>query len=344
MKFGWRQCLRWFAGNRAIPLLGIDLSPAGLCIVELSRLQEGWRVEHFSRRALPPGAIREGSIVHADQVADALVEALRECGSHTRNAALALPSGLVIRKTLSFPNDLSDEELAMQVETDAAQSLPFSLDELSLDFSVIGPSTIMADSVEVMLVAARSEKIAERMTLAQSAGLEPVIIDVESQALIVAVTAQALDDEEQSSAYSALLQVGRDTSQFSVFNKQVVIFERELGVGLHKLELASSRHPERASAALDAFHSLICQEIRRAQQLYATTAEQTEIARLFVAGPAEKISRLPAAIHDTLKIRALLANPFVHMDCSPAVDQQALYAEASDCLIACGLAMGSVTA
>lgn len=343
MKFGWRQCLGWFAGNRAMPLLGVDLAAAGISIVELSRLNEGWRVEHFSRRALPSGAIREGSIVNADQVADVLSEALRECGSHTRHAALALPSGLVIKKMLSFPNDLSDDELALQVDTDAAQNLPFALDELSLDFSIIGPSLTMPESVDVMLVAARREKIAERLTLAQSVGLEPVIVDVESQALMAAVAVHAAQQEEQASGCSALLQVGRDVSQFSVFSKKALIFERELSVGLHKLEQASHRYPEQALAALEAFHALVCQEIRRAQQLYATTAEQTEIGRIFIAGPAEKLARLPEAMLERLKIKALFANPFAGMANSAAVDRQALHAEASACLIACGLAMCRVT-
>lgn len=339
MELSWRQCLAWFAGNRAVPLLGIDISPAGIRIIELSQLRDGWRVEHFCRRALPHGAIREGSIVNPDQVAEALADAIRECGSRLRHAALALPSGLVIRKILNLPDDLSDDELELQVEADAAQSLPFALDELSLDFGVIGPSAAAPESMEVLLVAARREKIDERLSLVKAAGIRPLIVDVESQAFIAAMALQQAADQEQPQGSSALLHVGRDTSQFTVFNRELVVFERELAVGLHKFEQEVSRHPEQANAALDAFHAVICQEIRRAQQLYATTAEHEEIARLVLAGPAEKLSRLPAAIMEKLGLSSLLANPFKGMTCSPAVDQGVLHADASACLVACGLAM-----
>ena len=344
----WRQCLGWLSGKRTAPLLGVDLSPAAVRVIELSSVGGGWRIEHYSRRLLPQGAIREGNIVHPSQVAQALADALRECGSANRRAALALPSGLVIRKILSVPDDLSDEELESQVEADAEDSLPFSLDELRLDFAVIGPSAGEQGKSDVMLVAARREKINERLAVAEAAGLQTVAIDMETQALLQAVAlhdGSTAGSASESSAGSAdrlpfaLTQLGRDSSQFSVIRRGEVIFERELSVGLHKLEQEISRRPEQATAISEAFHYMVCQELRRAMQLHASTADHTDCSMLLLAGAMDKLPMLPAVISDRLSISVQLANPFSAMECTSGVNEQALQADASSCLVACGLAM-----
>lgn len=346
MKNSWRQCLGWFSGDRATPLLGVDIGVGGVRIVELSRMGQRWRVEHFAKRALPHGAIRDGGIAHPEQVSQALVETLKDCDTRVRQAALALPSGLVIRRVLSLADDLTDEALELQVEADAEQSLPFSLDELSLDFGVIGASATRPGNIDVMLVAARKEKIDERLSLAQAAGLRPVIIDVESQALVAAVElhqssgiSNLANTGSARGAGCALMHIGRDSSQFSVVSRGMLVFERELSVGLHKLDQEVSRRPQQAATATEAFYEVVCQEIRRAIQLYVTAAEHEEITRLLLAGPADKLAMLPAIISDRLALATQLANPFAAMDCSSAVAEEDLLADASSCLVACGLAM-----
>ena len=345
---GWRQCLGWFSGKRTTPLLGIDLSPAAVRVIELSSSGERWRVERYSRRPLPHGAIREGNIVHPSQVSQALADALLDCGTANRRAALALPSGLVIRKILSVSDDLSEEELESQVEADAEDSLPFSLDELRLDFAVIGPSAGEQGKNDVMLVAARKEKIDERLALAETAGLHPVVIDMESQALLQAValhdwnagiSASATSTASSDRSPFALVQLGRDSSQFSVIRRGQVIFERELSIGLHKLEQEISRRPEQAKASSEAFHDMVCQEVRRAMQLHESAADHTDHRMLLLAGAVDKLPMLPAVISDRLSISVQLADPFSAMDRASSISEQVLQADASSCLVACGLAM-----
>ncbi|MEK0427653.1 MAG: hypothetical protein RL001_180 [Pseudomonadota bacterium] len=344
----WRRCLEWLSGKRTAPLLGVDLSPAAVRVIELSLVGERWRIERYSRRLLPHGAIREGNIVHPSQVSQALADALHDCGTANRRAALALPSGLVIRKILSVPDDLSEEELESQVEADAEDSLPFSLDELRLDFAVIGPSAGEQGKNDVMLVAARREKIDERLAVAEAAGLHTVAIDMETQALLQAVALHdwsAAVSASETAAVSAdrspfaLVQLGRDSSQFSVIRRGQVIFERELSVGLHKLEQEISRRPEQATAFSEAFHDMVCQELRRAMQLHASAADHTENNLLLLTGATDMLPMLPAVISDRLSISVQLANPFSTMEHTSGVSEQALQADASSCLVACGLAM-----
>ena len=95
---------------------------------------------------------------------------------------MALPPSAVITKKIILPGSMSDAELELQVETEANQYIPFPLDEVSLDFCVVGPSATSAGDNEVLIAASRKEKVQDIQGLAEAAGLKPLIVDVESYA------------------------------------------------------------------------------------------------------------------------------------------------------------------
>lgn len=334
--------LQNFFRRRSSPLLGIDISAAAIRIIELARLAHGWRVEHFALHELPRAAMREGGITQIAQMTDALREALHKSGTRLREAAIALPAGLVIRKTLTVPDGLSDEDLELQVEEEAAQSLSFRLNELNLDFGVVGPSVSAPDSVDVMLVATRKETITERQELIESVGIKPVVIDIESQAMITALLYQnALYDERSSSYTRAILQIGRDSSYVFIEKKQILLFDHELNIGFHKLQKEVDKHPELIGSATVTFCSVVCQEFKRALQIYATTSQHNPIDHFFLSGPEQSLSRLPFMLKEQLSIDAEFANPFREMTFSASVDKALLLQEASSWLVSCGLAMSN---
>ena len=201
---------RWW-GQAQVPVLGVDIAAGGVRVVELRRGRQP-RVAHYAHRPLPQGAIRDGGIVMRDAVCDALRDALQDSGSRLRHAALALPAGSVITKTLSLPAALSDDELEMQVESEADASLPFARDEIGIDFATLGPSVNQPDAIDVMLVAARKEKIDERCSLAEAVGLKPLIVDVESHALMSAVALFDVERGAPSPQLIAVLQLDPDRS------------------------------------------------------------------------------------------------------------------------------------
>jgi type IV pilus assembly protein PilM len=299
-------------------------------------------VEHFALHELPRAAMREGGITQIAQMTDALREALHTSGTRLREAAIALPAGLVIRKLLMVPGGLSDEELELQVEEEAAQSLSFPLNELNLDFGVVGPSVSVPDSVDVILVATRKETIAERQELMESVGIKPVVVDIESQAMIAALLSQnALNDERSSLCARAILHIGRDSSYLCVEKKQILLFEHELNIGFHRLQKEVDRHPEQVVSATETFCSVACQEFKRALQIYATTSQHNLIDHYFLSGPEQSLSRLPFMLKDQLSIDAEFANPFRKMTFSVSIDKALLLQDASSWLVSCGLAMSN---
>ena len=141
----------------------------------------------------------DGNINNIEAVGDALKRGHKRLGSSIKNLALALPNAAVITKKIIVPAGQSEDELEIQVETEANQYIPFSLDEVNLDFQVLGPAPNSPDDVEVLIAASRKEKIEDRVAAAEAAGLKAAVMDVESIAAQTAfelIEAQCPDEGE----------------------------------------------------------------------------------------------------------------------------------------------------
>lgn len=321
-------------GRRQTPLLGVDVSPAGLRVIELVRGAKGFQVAHYAQESMPSGAMRDGSIVHMDTLTEALRRAVKTSGTRLRSAALALPSGVVIKKMLTLPASLYDEELEMQVEAEASQTLPFPLDEISLDYAVIGPSSSDEAAIDVILVAARKERIDERLALAEGAGLRPLVIEVESQAVTTGLTTTDPLYARRATQPTALLQLGSDGSYCYVILHDQVIFERDLGVSLPRPDQDKSR------PTVEPFRETVCQEISRALQLFSTSTQHAGVTRLCVAGIIRPLGEaLAIFMQPRLGVEVLVADPFASMS-MPSTETQ-LSHDAPAWLLACGLALRS---
>ena len=130
--------------RQSAPLLGIDISSSSVKLVELGRDKAGSLVlERCAIEPLERGWITDGNIEKFDEVADALRRLVKKSGTRTKNVALALPPSAVITKKITLPGGMTEQELEVQVESEANQYIPFSLDEVSLDFCVIGPLSLI---------------------------------------------------------------------------------------------------------------------------------------------------------------------------------------------------------
>lgn len=150
-------------GQRHPPMIGLDISSSSVKLVELSQNKGGeFVLERFASEAFEKGWIADGHIEKFDEVAEAVRKVVQRSGTRTRNAVLAMPTSAVITKRIMLPAGLREDEMEIQVEAEANQYIPFSLDEVSLDFCVIGPSPTSVGDVEVLIAASRKDRVQDR--------------------------------------------------------------------------------------------------------------------------------------------------------------------------------------
>ncbi|MDZ4145339.1 MAG: pilus assembly protein PilM [Betaproteobacteria bacterium HGW-Betaproteobacteria-3] len=341
------------------PLLGLDISSSSVKLVELGRDRAGNLVlERCAMEPLERGWVTDGNVEKFDEVAEAVRRVVKKSGTRAKNVALALPPSAVITKKIILPGGMSEQELEIQVESEANQYIPFSLDEVSLDFCVVGPSPTSAGDVEVLIAASRKEKIQDRQGLAEAAGLKPVIIDVESYAsrlatsrLISGLPNQGVD------TMVALFEVGAFTTSMQVIRNEEVLYDRDQAFGGAQLtqlivrqygfspEEAESKKrsgelPEDyASGVLEPFVDSMAQEVGRALQFFFTSTPYNRVDYVMLAGGSAALPGLTEAVTQHTSFACNLVNPFEGMEWSDTVRDRKVRREAPSYLTSCGLAM-----
>jgi type IV pilus assembly protein PilM len=264
----------------------------------------------------------------------------------------------VITKKIALPGGLNDVELEMQVEAEANQYIPFPLDEVSLDFCVIGPSATSSGDIDVLIAASRREKVQDIQGLAESAGLKPVIVDVESYASRLAAKRLIADLPGKGvGAIVALFEVGAMTTSMQVIRDDEVLYERDqafggaqltqlivrqYGFSLEEAE-AKKRNGELPedyeSSVLKPYIESMVQEIGRALQFFFTSTPYHKVDHIMLAGGAAAISGMTDAVTRQLSLPCSLVNPFDGMEIGKGVRLNKMTREAPSYLTSCGLAM-----
>lgn len=307
---------------------------------------------------LERGWITDGNIEKFDEVAEAVRRVVKKSGTRTRNVAMALPPSAVITKRIVLPGGLSEQELEVQVESEANQYIPFSLDEVSLDFCVIGPSASSTGDVDVLIAASRKDKVQDRQGLAEAAGLKSVILDVESYASKLAI-GRLIEGLPNSGADAivALFEIGAFTTSMQVIRNQEVLYDRDQAFGGAQLTQLIVRQygfsPEEAEAkkrngdlpddyasgVLQPFVESMAQEISRAMQFFFTSTPYNRVDYAMLAGGASALAGLTAAVTQQTSFPCSLVDPFAGMEISGGVRENKLRREAPSYLTSCGLAM-----
>ena len=345
--------------RQAAPLLGIDISSSSIKLVELGRAKDGTLVlERCAIEVLEKGWIVDGNVERFDDVSEALRRLVKKSGTRTRNAALALPPSAVITKKIVLPAGLNENELEVQVESEASQYIPFSLDEVSLDFCVIGPSAGSADDIEVLIAASRKEKVQDRQGLAEAAGLKPQVLDIESFAARLSAGRLIETLPNGKDAMVALLKIGGVGSSMQVMRNDEVVYERDqafggaqltqlivrqYGFSVEEAEL-KKRNAELPddypNAVLAPFVESMAAEISRALQFFFTSSTYNRIDHILLSGGSAALPGLPAAVSLQSSVSCSVANPFEGMTVGSGVRSSArTLRDASSYLTACGLAM-----
>ncbi len=320
--------------------------------------QTQMRLENYAIEPIERGAIVDGNVENPEVVADALLRALRRCNSRVKNAALALPSASVITKRITLPAGMREDDYEAQVEGEASQYIPFAIEEVNLDFQILGASATSPDDVDVLLAASRKEKVDDRIVVAEMAGLKPVVVDVEPYAARACidhiVSYLPNHGEGQILAVFDIGQLG--TSLTVVLNGQTV-FEREQAFGgnqltqdivrLYGLTAEEAEVKKRTGDLPDNYESELLRpfvdqgaaDIARSLQFFFTSTPYTRVDRIFLAGGGAVTTGLVEAVAQKAGVETEILSPFQGMEVSSSIRERQMRLDAPALMVSCGLAM-----
>ena len=344
---------------RSPALVGCDISSSSVKIVEIVEAgKNSYRVERYAIEPLPRDAVVDGNIMNLEAVSECLKRGWRRMGTNIKNLALALPSAAVITKKIIVPAGQQESELEMQVETEANQYIPFALDEVNLDFQVIGPAPNSPEDVEVLIAASRKDKIEDRVAAAEGAGLRAVVMDIESFATQTAfelIERQLPQDGKDQ--IIAIVDVGTTMTNLNVVRNGQSIYMREQPFGGNQLTQEIQRNfgmsPEEAEAAkragglpdnyetdlLNPFLDTLGLEVARALQFFYTSTQYNQVHHILLAGGCAAIPGIAEIVEKRTSVHTLVANPFANMGFSTKIRPKNLTTDAPALMVACGLAM-----
>ena len=341
------------------PLIGVDITSASVKMVELSGSGKNqMRLERYAIEPLPKDAVVDGNIMNLEAVGEGVRRAWKRMGSRIKNLALALPSAQVITKKITVTSGLREDERETQVETEANQYIPFALEEVNLDFQILGPAQNSGDDVEVLIAASRKEKVEDRVAVAEFGGLKAIVMDIDSFASQTAFELMQVQlPEEGKDQVIALVDVGASMMNINVLRNNQSVYMREQPFGGNQLTQEIQRHfnlsAEEAELAkrngglpdsyevevLQPFLDTLALEITRALQFFFSSTQYNQVNHIFLSGGCATLPGLDQVVAKRTEANTLVANPFSSMQVSPKIKQRQLAQDAPALVVACGLAM-----
>jgi len=341
-------------------MIGVDISATAVKLLELSRSGGKYRVESYAVEPLPANSVVDKNINDIEAVGEAVSRAWKKSGSKTKYAVAAVAGSSVITKMITMPGDISEDDMESQIQLEADQYIPFPLEEVALDFEVIGPSETNPDRVDVLLAASRNDVVDARVAVLDTADLEAKVIDVEAFALENTV-GLLVDDLFQGAQDQviAVADVGSSVTTFSVLENMKIIYSREQQFGGHQLTEDIQRRYglsyEEAGLAkrqgglpdnyepevLEPFKESLAQQISRAQQFFYSSSSITNIDHLLLAGGCASIHGIAELVESKIGVPTSVVNPFANMSLSSRVPPDTLSNDAPALMVSCGLALRS---
>lgn len=343
-------------------LLGVDISSSAVKILELGFDRDDYVVKHFGQAHFRSAAVVEKDIRDIEAVAQAIKKACTDAGSPTRAAAVAVAGSSVITKVIQMDADLLDHEIEAQIYGEADRYISYPIEEMNVDFEVLGVNETDPHLVDILIAAARTENVDAHIAALQRAGLQPRVVGVEIYAIerVYQLLARQLPDQGIGMT-TAIIDIGDEMSTISVLSSGHTIYMRDELFGGHqltnmimqhyniseleaeKLKLSGSPPKDYRDTVLVPFQQDLVQQINRGLQFFHTSEQHRAIDTIFVAGGCANIPNLIQQIGETTNTKALLANPLAGLQVGRHVDQEQLTKYGPQLMIACGLAMRAFT-
>ena len=297
------------------PVVGLDIGSNSVKAVELRPAGRSFKVVAFGSEPIPSDTIVDGAIIDAGAVADAIRRLLDVHKIKTRDVVASLSGNSVIVKKINLPS-MTDADLAESIHWEAEQYIPFDIQDVNLDYQILTPAAAAETrgGMEVLLVAAKKEKIADYTEVVRQAGRVPVVVDVDAFAVQNAYEANYDPDP---SAVVVLLNAGASGVNINIVSGQQSLFTRDISMGgnvyteavqkelslpfesaerAKRGESVDGVHPDEVRPILRSVTENLLLEIQKTFDFFKATAASERIDRVLISGGTSRVDGLADAL------------------------------------------------
>lgn len=308
--------------------IGLDIGSSYLKVVQLKEKKGAYELESFDLLQLPPELVVEGSIIDSLRLVESIRELMKLAKIKSKNCVLGIAGhASVIIRRISLP-ELSEEELAESIKFEAEQHIPFDIDDVNIDFQILGPMDDEPGQMDVMLVACKKDIINEYTSVVREAGLKPLVVDVNAFSI---GNAYEINNEIELDRTVALVNIGASTINLNILKGGLTVFTRDSAIGsnlhtealqkefgleyetaemLKKGEAVDGASPEDAKPVLEQASEEIVAEISRSIEYYQSTGYMEEIHEVVLSGGGALIPGFSEILAQSVGLEVTLSDPF----------------------------------
>lgn len=323
---------------RSKQAVGLDIGSGSIKVCALKPTKKSYQLQAFGMVPLPPEAIVDGALMNSTAVVDAIQELFATHKIKTKQVATSVSGHSVIIKKINLPQ-MTPEELEESIQWEAEQYIPFDINDVNIDVQILNTESTQAGQMDVLLVAAKKDMVNDYTSVILEAGLEPVVVDVDSFAV---QNMFEINYEVPRSETVVLINIGAQVTNINVLANGTSTFTRDISVGgaqftdaiqkalnvsydeAEALKLGGGTDtdavvPQEVERVLQTESEAIANEVQRSLDFYAATSADAHIARIFLAGGSAKIPALVKTIERRTSVPVEVINPFRNLEVSSKV-------------------------
>lgn len=322
--------------RKSKPLVGLDIGSSAVKAVELRSAGDGFRVVAFGTEPVPPDSIVDGAIIDGVAVAEAIRRLFENKAFGTKEVAASLSGHAVIVKKISLPL-MTEQEVAESIYWEAEQYIPFDIQDVNLDYQILhaGTEGDARGAMDVLLVAAKKDKIADYTGVIAQAGRTPVVVDVDAFAL---QNVYEVNYRPSADAVVALLNAGASAININIVGGDESLFTRDVSLGgnayteavqkelnlsfeaaerLKRGEAVDAISADDVRPVLRAMNENVLLEIQKTFDFFKATTSAERIDRILVSGGASRVDQFKEMLEERFDTPVEAFDPFRAVEFDP---------------------------
>jgi type IV pilus assembly protein PilM len=314
-------------------IIGLDIGSSSIKLVELRETKNGFRLQSLALSLLPPEAIVDGALMDSVTIIDAIKDLINQSKTKTKNAVTSVSGHSVIVKKITLPF-MTEAELEESIQWESERYIPFDINDVNIDFQILGSDVENPEVMDVILVAAKKDVINDYVSVIMEAGLNPLIMDVDAFAL---ENMLAINYDPEKGETLAVANIGASITNINILKSNVSAFTRDIFKGGNQVteEIQRQLHIDfdeaekiKVGSKVDGTSQTVIQkvlkeaseslavEIGNSLDFFQSATTYEKITKLYLSGGGSKIKDFDILLQQHIGIPVEMINPFKKVEFS----------------------------